>query len=262
MIKLPSHPADPVYVLEVVGIRAAYGRNTVLHDVHCSFRKNRVTAIMGPSGCGKSTLVKVMNRSLELNKSARVTAGKVLFHDRDIYGGGRNPKEVRKRIGIIHQQPEPFPMSIQENVLFGAKFHGELNGAGETEYAERYLRGVGLFEEVKGLLGEPAHKLSGGQQQRLCLARTLANKPEIILMDEPCSALDPSATQRIEELIVELKKDYTIIIVTHNMHQAKRVSDDAILMFNGKVIEASETKRMFSRPATGLARDFVSGAIG
>ena len=170
--------------------------------------------------------------------------------------------EIRKRIGIIHQQPTIFPMSIVENVLFGARFHRHINRASAREYAEQYLEVVGLLDEVKDRLREPASKLSGGQQQRLCLARTLANRPEIILMDEPCSAIDPLATQRIEELIGELRKSYTIIIVTHNLHQAKRVSQRVIFMFGGKIVESGVTERLFSEPQTQLARDFCFGLIG
>lgn len=249
-------------VLRVKGLKTAYGDNTVLHDIHCHFDENRITAIMGSSGCGKSTLVKTLNRTLELTESARIEAGQVLFHGRNLYDGPQDLMEIRKRIGIIHQAPVPFPMSIIENVLFGASFHGLVTSRTTTEYAEEYLDQVGLLDEVKDRLKEPASRLSGGQQQRLCLARTLANRPEIILMDEPCSAIDPAATQRIEELIVKLKKSYTIIIVTHNIHQAKRISDHAIFMFAGRIIEAGKTENIFSNPQTDLARQFVSGLIG
>ena len=217
---------------------------------------------MGSSGCGKSTLVKTMNRTLELTDSARVEAGEVVFQGRNLYEGPQDLMEIRKRIGIIHQAPVLFPMSIIDNVLFGAKFHGLVSERENREYAEEFLAQVGLLEEVKDRLKDPASRLSGGQQQRLCLARTLANKPEIVLMDEPCSAIDPAATQKIEELIVKLKKTYTIIIVTHNMNQAKRISDHAIFMFAGRIIEAGETRDIFSNPQTDLARQFVSGLIG
>ena len=217
---------------------------------------------MGPSGCGKSTLVKALNRTLELTPGARILAGEVWFRGLSLYAPDMDPKSVRKRIGIIHQKPITFPMSIVENVLFGARFHNMLNGMKPREYAELYLERVGLIDEVKDRLDAPAHRLSGGQQQRLCLARTLANRPEIILMDEPCSAIDPAATQRIEELILKLKADYTIAIVTHNIGQARRVSDQAIFMFGGRVVEAGASARLFAEPRTQLAQRFISGAIG
>ncbi len=249
-------------ILEVRGIEAAYDGRVALEDIFCHFPQTTVSAIMGPSGCGKSTFIKTLNRTLELTPGAEIRAGSVYFHGRDIYANGVDTMEIRKRIGIIHQRPVIFPMSIVENVLFGAKFHKQIDGMPTREYAELYLDRVGLLDEVKDRLREPAAKLSGGQQQRLCLARTLANQPEIILMDEPCSAIDPIATQRIEELIGELKRDYTIIIVTHNLHQAKRVSEQAIFMFAGRIIESGTTERLFAEPQTELARDFCSGLIG
>lgn len=249
-------------ILEVRGIEVAYDGREALKDIFCHFPRNTVSAIMGPSGCGKSTFIKTLNRTLELTPGAEILAGSVLFHGRDIYANGTDTMEIRKRIGIIHQRPVIFPMSIIENVLFGAKFHNQIDGMPAREYADMHLERVGLLEEVKDRLREPAAKLSGGQQQRLCLARTLANQPEIILMDEPCSAIDPIATQRIEELIGELKRDYTIIIVTHNLHQAKRVSERAIFMFAGRIIESGTTERLFAEPQTELARDFCSGLIG
>ena len=249
-------------VLEVRGVHAVYGDKEVLHNIFCHFPEKRVTAIMGPSGCGKSTLVKILNRTLELTPGAKVIAGTVLYHERDIYDRQSLPMDIRKRIGIIHQRPVPFPMPILDNVLFGANFHGLLNGMSPREYAEFYLDKVGLLEEIKDRLGDPASKLSGGQQQRLCLARTLANQPEIILMDEPCSAIDPVSTQRIEALISELKKEYAIIVVTHNMNQARRISDQAVFIFGGRIIEAGDTAQLFKEPKTELAQSFVSGLIG
>ena len=250
-------------IIEARGIGVIYGKKvTALSEIYCHFQKNKVTAILGPSGCGKSTLIKVLNRTLELTPEADVSAGTVYYHGRNIYDLKVDPQIIRKHIGIIHQRPIIFPMSILKNVLFGAKFHQELNGASPQKYAKHFLDRVGLLEEVKDRLKEPASKLSGGQQQRLCLARTLANRPDVVLMDEPCSAIDPVATQRIEELICELKKEYTIIIVTHNMHQAKRVSDHTVFMLGGRIIEAGETNRLFSAPKTDLAKKFLSGMIG
>ena len=249
-------------VIQTEGLTVAYGDEKALHDVSCHFDRHRVTAIMGPSGCGKSTLVRTLNRTLELMPGARLVSGSVLLHGKDIYDKNQSTMEIRKRIGIIHQRPVPFPMSILENVLFGVRFYNNAKKAALREYAESYLDRVGLLDEVKDRLGEPASRLSGGQQQRLCLARALANRPEVILMDEPCSSIDPAATQRIEELIKVLREQYTIIIVTHNMSQAKRVSDHAIFMFAGRIIEAGETEAIFSGPRTDLARQFITGIIG
>ncbi len=249
-------------VLEVRNLSCAYGSKAALHDIYCHFPEKQVTAIMGPSGCGKSTLVKTLNRTLELALEGHITAGTVLYRGDDIYAPQVDVMAIRRQIGIIHQRPVIFPLSTAENVLFGAKFHQKIRGMSQIEYAESYLEKVGLLDEVRDRLHESAGKLSGGQQQRLCLARTLANQPDIILMDEPCSAIDPVSTQRIEELISELKRDYTIIIVTHNMSQAKRVSDLAVFMLGGRIIEAGETKRFFDQPQTELARSFISGVIG
>ncbi len=257
---LPLTPQEAI--LEVRGAEVVYGDHVVLHDIYCHFPEKMVTAIMGPSGCGKSTLVKVLNRTLELIPGARLRSGSVLYHGKDIYGNGISAMDIRKQIGIIHQRPVTFPMSILENVIFGAKFHRRMNGMPSREFAEMYLDKVGLLAEVKDRLHEPASRLSGGQQQRLCLARMLANKPDLILMDEPCSAIDPVATQRIEQLIRELKREFTIIVVTHNMNQARRISDQAVFILGGRIIEAGDTARLFSDPQTKLARSFISGLIG
>ena len=256
----PLPPSDAV--LEVRNVSSAYGDKTVLHDIYCHFPEKRVTAIMGPSGCGKSTLVKILNRTLELAPTGHINNGTVLYRGNDIYSERVDVMAIRKQIGIIHQRPVIFPLSILENVLFGAKFHRRIYGMSQLEYAESYLEKVGLWGEVRDRLHESAGKLSGGQQQRLCLARTLANQPDVILMDEPCSAIDPVSTQRIEELIAELKREYTIIIVTHNMHQARRVSDFAIFMLGGRIIEAGETRSFFNEPQTELAKNFISGLMG
>ena len=249
-------------VVEIRDMDVAYGDVTVLKDITCRFPEHTVTAIMGPSGCGKTTLVKTVNRTLELVPEARILSGRILFRGRDLYGDSLGPMAVRKRIGIIHQRPTPFPMSVLQNVLFGATFHRHTSRASEVEYASHYLDLVGLLDEVKDRFGESAMNLSGGQQQRLCLARTLANQPEIIIMDEPCSSLDHAASQRIEELIRELKRTYTFIIVTHNMSQARRVSDLSLFLFEGRIVEAGTTEQMFTRPRSELTRAFVSGMIG
>jgi phosphate transport system ATP-binding protein len=234
----------------------------VLSNVACCFPEGEITAIMGPSGCGKSTFLRVLNRTLELIPQARLLSGTVAFHDKNLYGRGAHAAAIRKRIGLIHQRPVPFPMSILKDVLFGARYHGLFNGTQPMEYAHHYLEQVGLWNEVKDRLRDRAERLSGGQQQRLCLARTLANQPEVILMDEPCSSLDPAATQQIEELILGLKPRYTIIIVTHNLAQARRISDRAIFMLDGEIIEEGPTEKVFTSPHLTLTRDFISGRIG
>ena len=249
-------------IIEIRDMSVAYGATMTLHDIDCGFYHRSVTAIMGPSGCGKTTIVKSINRTLELIPGARLMAGQVLFHGVDLYAAEQDPMTVRKRIGIIHQKPTPFPMSIIDNVLFGAVFHGHATRANRVDYAEHYLDLVGLLDEVKDRFGEAATNLSGGQQQRLCLARTLANQPEVIIMDEPCSSLDHAATLRIEALIRELTKNYTIIIVTHNMSQARRVSDRSCFVFEGRIVEQGATEHMFSEPKNELTRAFVSGLIG
>lgn len=256
----PEQNAPSVMSLHRVSV--AYGERVVLKDVACAFPEGEITAILGPSGCGKSTLLRVLNRTLELIPRARLLAGSVAFRDRDIHERAVHAVAIRKRIGLIHQRPVPFPMTIIEDVLFGARYHGLLDGTPPVEYARIYLEQVGLWGEVKDRLRDRAERLSGGQQQRLCLARTLANQPEVILLDEPCSSLDPAATKQIEELILGLKARYTIIIVTHNLAQAKRVSDRAIFMLDGEIIEQGSTEQIFTRPRLKLTRDFVSGEIG
>lgn len=249
-------------VLSLHGVSAAYGERVALRNIACSFPQGEITAILGPSGCGKSTLLRVLNRTLELIPQGRLLSGAVTFHGENLHDRGAHPGAIRKRIGLIHQRPVPFPMSILEDVLFGARYHGLLAGARPVEYAQHYLEQVGLWNEVKDRLRDRAERLSGGQQQRLCLARTLANQPEVILMDEPCSSLDPAATQQIEELASGLKARYTIVIVTHNLAQARRVSDGAIFMLDGEIIEQGSTEEIFVSPRSSLTRDFISGQIG
>jgi phosphate transport system ATP-binding protein len=249
-------------VLSLQRVSVAYGERVVLKDVGCSIAEGEITGILGPSGCGKSTLLRVVNRTLELIPQARLLSGTVAFRGKDLFERGVHPAAVRRHIGLIHQRPVPFPMSILDDVLFGARYHGLLDGTPPAEYARYYLEQAGLWNEVKDRLRERADRLSGGQQQRLCLARTLANQPEVILMDEPCSSLDPAATKQIEELVLGLKPRYTIVIVTHNLAQAKRVSDRAIFMLDGEIIEQGPTEQIFLGPQSQLTRDFVSGQIG
>lgn len=248
--------------LSLYGVSTAYGERAVLKNVYCSFAEGAITAIVGPSGCGKSTLLRVLNRTLELVPQGRVLSGSVSFRGTALHQAGVHPAAIRKRIGLIHQRPVPFPMSILEDVLFGARYHGLLGASPPLEYARSYLEQVGLWSEVKDRLRDRAERLSGGQQQRLCLARTLANQPEVILMDEPCSSLDPAATQQIEELILSLKPRYSIVIVTHNLAQARRIADRAIFMLDGEIIEQGPAEEIFTSPRLELTRDFVSGRIG
>jgi len=260
-----SHAQQPVVAepaLRSVSLSATYGNRQVLFDINAEFSMNKVTAIMGPSGCGKSTLISALNRTLELVPSARILNGSIFLGNQDIYLAGVSPEEVRKKIGMIYQRPLTFPMSVLENVLFGAQYHKNFDPREKRDYAMHYLEIVGLREELDKRFDEPANKLSGGQQQRLCLARTLANQPEIILMDEPCSALDPIAMRRIEDLIQKLSEDYTIIIVTHNTAQARRVSQDTVFMTDGRIIEQRATHEIFDSPRSPQTRDFVEGFIG
>lgn len=267
MIATCLNPANasvdaPSRSLSLRNVSIAYGKSAVVGNVTHAFAERSVTAIMGPSGCGKSTLLKALNRTLELCPGARVTAGSIVFDEVDLYAPGVDAAAVRTQIGIIHQRPLPFPMSILENVLFGVRYHRPNLSVSLSDYAATQLERVGLWDEVKGRLHRPASELSGGQQQRLCLARTLANQSRIILMDEPCSALDPASTRRIEELISELKKEVTLIVVTHNMSQARRISDEAIFMYEGSLVEAGSSQVLFENPAEKRTAEFVRGEIG
>jgi phosphate transport system ATP-binding protein len=237
---------------------AYYGTNHAVKDVSLTYAANQVTAMIGPSGCGKSTVLRCLNRMHEEIPGARAE-GKVTLDDADIYGDGVDVTAVRRAIGMVFQKPNPFPtMSIFDNVAAGLKLAG-IKGRDTNEVVERSLEGAGLWEEVKDRLSEPGIGLSGGQQQRLCIARTIAVQPEVILMDEPCSALDPIATLKIEELISELKRDFTIIIVTHNMQQAARVSDTTAFFYLGELIEHAGTEKLFSTPSNPRTEEYVTG---
>ncbi len=254
--------ASAATAFEIDGLVAGYGNKPTLSGISCRIPQQRVTAIMGPSGCGKSTLIKALNRTLELTPGAAVMSGAVRFCGVDIYAPTIDPRAIRRSLGIIHQQPVPFPMSIIENVLFGARFHGVCASSDRESYARQFLEKVGLWEEVKDRLHERASKLSGGQQQRLCLARTLANRPQAILMDEPCSALDPYATRHVEEHIVALRDQYPVVVVTHNIGQARRISDHVLFMVDGRLVETGPASQIFEAPRSQLARDFISGRFG
>jgi phosphate transport system ATP-binding protein len=248
--------------VEVSSLSAWFGPKQVLRGVNVTAEPGKVTAIIGPSGCGKSTLIRCMNRMHEEVRGARVE-GKVLFDGIDIYAGDVDAVEIRRRIGMVFQRPNPFPtMSIFDNAVAGLRLGGRVPKPLLEERAEIALRQAGLWDEVRDRLREPGARLSGGQQQRLCIARALAVQPEVLLMDEPASALDPASTLRIEELIEELKQDYTLVIVTHNMQQAARVSDWTLFMLYGEVVEFGPTSKMFTTPDDKRTEDYVTGRFG
>lgn len=237
-----------------------YGQFQALKAINLQIQPNEITAFIGPSGCGKSTLLKTLNRMNDLVEGCRIE-GKVLLDSEDIYGG-MDANLLRKRVGMVFQKPNPFPMSIYDNIAFGPRTHGVRSKAILDEIVERSLRGAAIWDEVKYRLKKSALGLSGGQQQRLCIARALAVEPEILLMDEPTSALDPISTGKIEELALELKKRYTIVIVTHNMQQAVRISDKTVFFLLGELIEAGETEKLFSMPQDKRTEDYITGRFG
>jgi phosphate transport system ATP-binding protein len=242
-------------------LTAYYGDNAAVTGVSLQFRPNEVTAIIGPSGCGKSTLVRCVNRMHEEIPGTRVE-GRVCLDDVDVYGADADPVAVRAAIGMVFQKANPFPtMSVYDNAAAGLRLTGK-KGRQLNARVEAALRGAGLWDEVKDRLGRPGAALSGGQQQRLCIARAIAVEPEVILMDEPCSALDPQATLRIEELIKDLKRRYTIVIVTHNMQQAGRVADSTAFMLNGELVEFAPTDKIFTNPGDKRTEDYVTGRFG
>jgi len=256
-------PATPrAIALRADHLSAYYGAAQAVGDVDLTFEVGAVTAIIGPSGCGKSTLLRCLNRMHETTPGARAT-GRVLLGDVDVYAPATDPVEVRSMVGMVFQKPNPFPtMSIYDNVAAGLRVNGRRSRSELDEVVERALRQAALWDEVKDRLQTPGTGLSGGQQQRLCIARALANEPEVLLLDEPCSALDPGATQRIEELLVELKQSYSILIVTHNMQQASRASDFAGFFYLGRLIEFGPTKQLFTRPADERTEAYITGRFG
>lgn len=238
-----------------------YGENHALKDINMKIREGAITAFIGPSGCGKSTFLKTLNRMNDLVDCVRIE-GKVYLDGEDIYDPKVDTTLLRKKMGMVFQQPNPFPMSIYDNITYGPRIHGIKNKAALDEIVERSLRGAAIFDEVKDRLKKSALGLSGGQQQRLCIARALAVEPEILLMDEPTSALDPISTLKVEELMEELKKDYTVVVVTHNMQQAARVSDYTAFFLVGEVIEFDTTDNIFSRPRDKRTEDYITGRFG
>jgi phosphate transport system ATP-binding protein len=263
-------PTSPSPVMECTNVDIYYGDFRAVTDVSLGFGKHEITALIGPSGCGKSTVLRTLNRMNDLIPGAR-TEGLVTYHEQDIYGRDVDPIEVRRRIGMVFQKPNPFPKSIYDNVAYGPRVTG-MDVSDMDDVVEQALRGAALWEEVKDKMKDSAYGLSGGQQQRLCIARTIAVRPDVILMDEPCSALDPIATSRIEDLMAELRDEYTIIIVTHNMQQAARVADRTAFFTaqaaegsgdrTGQLVEYDLTTKIFSSPTDDRTEAYISGRFG
>ena len=238
-----------------------YGENHALKDINMDIKKNAVTALIGPSGCGKSTFLKSLNRMNDLVENVKIT-GEVTLDNENIYGENVDTTLLRKKIGMVFQQPNPFPMSIYDNIAYGSRIHGIKNKSKLDEIVEESLRGAAIFDEVKDRLKKSALGLSGGQQQRLCIARALAVQPDVLLMDEPTSALDPISTLKVEELMEDLKKKYTVVVVTHNMQQATRVSDETAFFLVGEVVEFDKTETIFSNPKNKKTEDYITGRFG
>lgn len=247
--------------MEIKNLNFYYGKTKALNNINIDINENKVTALIGPSGCGKSTFLKILNRMNDLIQDTRVE-GSVLLDNEDIYGKNICVEELRKKVGMVFQKPNPFTKSIYENIAYAPKRYGVKNKAELDELVEKSLRGAALWDEVKDRLHKSAKNLSGGQQQRMCIARAIAMKPEVILMDEPTSALDPIATAKIEELIEELKDNYTIVIVTHSMQQASRVSDRTGFFLMGDLIEVDDTSTIFTSPKSKKTEDYISGRFG
>ena len=254
-------PGTGRVAIELRDVNLSYGTNHVLHDITMDIGERMVTAFIGPSGCGKSTLLRCLNRMNDLIDDVQIT-GTIKVNGKDIYGPGTDVIGVRRRIGMVFQKSNPFPKSVYENVVYGLRIAGIKDKATLDAAAERSLRGAALWEEVKDRLGESGLSLSGGQQQRLCIARAIAVEPEIVLMDEPSSALDPIAAAKIEELIYSLKQDYTIVIVTHNLQQAARISDKTAFFWLGRLVEYERTPDMFTNPREKLTEDYITGRFG
>ena len=259
--KPPANAADLPPAIEIRNVNLFYSEKQALHDISMDIGERRVTAFIGPSGCGKSTLLRCLNRMNDLIDNVRIT-GTFNVHGQDLYAPQTDVIEVRRRIGMVFQKSSPLPKSIFENVVYGLRIAGIKNRATLQEACEKSLTGAALWDEVKDRLHESGLSLSGGQQQRLCIARAIAIEPEIVLMDEPCSALDPIATAKVEELIYQLKNRYTIVIVTHNLQQAARVSDMTAFFWLGRLIEYSPTEQIFTNPKEAHTNDYVTGRFG
>ena len=248
-------------IMTVQGLDLWYGDHQALHDISMNIPEKSITALIGPSGCGKSTFLKTLNRMNDLIPGVKIT-GDVRYREQDIFAPGTDVNELRREIGMVFQKPNPFPMSIYDNIAYGPRTHGIKNRARLDEIVEKSLRGAAIWDEVKDRLRKNALGLSGGQQQRLCIARALAVEPEVLLMDEPTSALDPISTSKIEELAMQLKEQYTIVIVTHNMQQAVRISDRTAFFLPGELVECDDTERLFSQPQDERTEDYITGRFG
>ena len=248
-------------IMTVQGLDLWYGDHQALHDISLNIPEKSITALIGPSGCGKSTFLKTLNRMNDLIPGVKIT-GDVRYRDQDIFAPGTDVNELRREIGMVFQKPNPFPMSIYDNIAYGPRTHGIKNRARIDEIVEKSLRGAAIWDEVKDRLKKNALGLSGGQQQRLCIARALAVEPEVLLMDEPTSALDPISTSKIEELAMQLKEQYTIVIVTHNMQQAVRISDRTAFFLLGELVECGDTQQLFSQPQDQRTEDYITGRFG
>jgi len=247
--------------IEISSLNFFYGDKQILFDVDLKIPKNKIVSLIGPSGCGKSTLLRCLNRMNDLVSGSKVN-GKIMYGENNLYASDADVVEIRKKIGMVFQKPNPFPMSIFDNISYGLRIQGEKDKRKMKEVVVNVLKDVDLLDEVKSRLNSSAFRLSGGQQQRLCIARCLAISPDVILLDEPCSALDPISTAKIESLLLKLKKDYTIVIVTHNLAQAQRISDYTCYMLNGKIIEYSATEELFDSPKQKLTADYINGKFG
>ena len=248
-------------IIETKDLKLWYGDHQVLKGITMDIPEHQITALIGPSGCGKSTFLKTLNRMNDLVENVRIT-GEVKYDGKDIFSSNANVNELRKEIGMVFQKPNPFPMSIYDNVAYGPRTHGIRSKAKLDDLVEKSLRDAAIWNECKDRLKTSALGMSGGQQQRLCIARALAVQPEVLLMDEPTSALDPISTSKIEDLAVELKKDYTIVMVTHNMQQATRISDKTAFFLLGEVVEFADTDKLFSMPADKRTEDYITGRFG
>ena len=248
-------------IMTVQGLNLWYEDHQALHDISMNIPEKSITALIGPSGCGKSTFLKTLNRMNDLIPGVKIT-GDVRYRDQDIFAPGTDVNELRREIGMVFQKPNPFPMSIYDNIAYGPRTHGIKNRAKLDEIVEKSLRGAAIWDEVKDRLKKNALGLSGGQQQRLCIARALAVEPEVLLMDEPTSALDPISTSKIEELAMQLKEQYTIVIVTHNMQQAVRISDRTAFFLLGELVECDDTQQLFSQPQDQRTEDYITGRFG
>ena len=248
-------------IISVSNLDLYYGEKHALHKINMDIRKNSITALIGPSGCGKSTFLKCLNRMNDLVDYVKIE-GTIKLNDQDIYSPDLDVTDLRKKVGMVFQQPNPFPMSIYDNIAYGPRVHGIRSRKKLDEIVETSLKQAYIFEEVKDILHKSALSLSGGQQQRICIARALAVKPEVLLMDEPTSALDPISTSRIEDLVLELKKDYTVVIVTHNMQQALRISDNTAFFLLGDMIEYGPTEQIFSVPKDKRTENYITGRFG